>query len=77
MLGGPYVGFILVIFSPELDLMNSLLMNSPVGRVIFLPLGALRSIERSDILEAAELKVRWFESVTKDLLGIADWTNVQ
>lgn len=57
--------------------MNSLLMNSPVGRVIFLPLGALRSIERSDILEAAELKVRWFESVTKNLLGIADWTNVQ
>jgi hypothetical protein len=57
--------------------MNSLLMNMPVGRVIFLPLGALRSVERSDILKATELKVRWFEIVTKNLLDIADWTNVQ
>jgi hypothetical protein len=48
----------LVIFSPELDFTNSLLMKIPVGSVIFLPLGALRSIVRSDILEAAELKVR-------------------
>ena len=44
------VGFMLVIFSPDFDLTNSLLINMPVGRVNFLPLGAVRSIVRSDIV---------------------------
>jgi hypothetical protein len=48
----------LVIFSPELDFKNLLLMKIPVGKVIFLPLGAVRSMERSDILKAAEAKAR-------------------
>lgn len=50
------VGFMLVIFSPALDLTNSLLMKIPVGRVNFLPLGAVRSIASSDILRAIEVK---------------------
>jgi len=49
-------GFMLVILSPELDLTNSLLIKRPVGRVIFLPLGAVRSTLRSDILERLEKK---------------------
>ena len=44
------VGFMLVIFSPDFDLTNSLLINMPVGRVNFLPLGAVRSMVRSDIV---------------------------
>lgn len=67
--GKPYVGLILVIFSPELDFTNSLLMKIPVGNVIFLPLGALRSIERSDILDA--VKGRFFGGETKNLSGNA------
>jgi hypothetical protein len=59
----------LVIFSPELDFMNSLLMKIPVGSLIFLPLGALRSIDRSDILEAAEWKARFVGSEMKSLCG--------
>jgi hypothetical protein len=45
-----YVGLIEVILSPELDFTNSLLMNRPVGRVIFLPFGAVKSTVRPDIL---------------------------
>lgn len=45
-----YLGLTLVIFSPELDLTNSLLMNKPVGKVIFVPLGAVKSTERFDIV---------------------------
>jgi hypothetical protein len=48
----------LVIFSPDFGLTNSLLINMPVGRVNFLPLGAVRSIERSDILQGVERKQR-------------------
>ena len=55
---GTYVGFILVIFSLDELLTNSLLMKRPVGRVIFLPFGAVRSIERSDILAEVIAKVR-------------------
>ena len=39
-------------------LTNSLLMNRPVGKVIFRPLGAVRSIERSDIVAEEIVKVR-------------------
>ena len=44
------VGLMLVILSPDFDLTNSLLMKMPVGSAIFLPLGAVRSIVRLDIL---------------------------
>jgi len=47
-----------VIFSPEDDLTNSLLMKRPVGSVIFLPFGAVRLTERPDILRAVEVKKR-------------------
>ena len=46
----------LVIFSPFLDLTNALLMNMPVGKVNFLPFGAVRSTLRSDILRQEEVK---------------------
>lgn len=69
-MGRPYVGFMLVIFSPELDFTNSLLMKIPVGSVIFLPFGALSSTVRSDIVEAAEVKVRLVGSELKNLYGI-------
>jgi hypothetical protein len=46
-----------VIFWPELDLTNSLLMKRPVGKVIFVPLGAVRSTERFDIVTDCE--ARW------------------
>lgn len=42
-----YVGFIEVIFPPDLDLTNSLLMNRPMGCVYLRPLGAVRSMLRS------------------------------
>lgn len=61
----------LVIFCPELALTNSLLMKRPVGRVIFLPLGAVRSTLRSAIVDRLEEKNRtsvWIEqSVRFDL----------
>jgi len=47
-----------IIFSPEDDLTNSLLMKRPVGSVIFLPFGAVRLTERPDILRAVEVKKR-------------------
>jgi hypothetical protein len=46
-------GFMLVILSPLFDLTNSLLMNSPVFSLKCLPLGAVRSANRSDMLTAA------------------------
>lgn len=51
-----YVGLMLVIFWPPVALTNSLLMNRPVGKVIFLPFGAVRSTLRFAILEAAEVE---------------------
>lgn len=44
-----YVGFMLVIFSPCVDLTHSLLMNKPVGWVNLTPLGAVSSTVRSDM----------------------------
>jgi hypothetical protein len=44
-----YVGLMEVIFLPSLLFTHSLLMKRPVGCVYFLPLGAVSSIERSDI----------------------------
>ena len=52
------VGFMLVILSPDFALTNSLSMKIPVGKVNFLPLGAVRSIERSDILRVARMEGR-------------------
>ena len=57
-LSDAYVGLILVIFSPDFDFTNSLLINMPVGRENFLPLGAVRSMERSDIFVTVEVTLR-------------------
>lgn len=48
--GGTYLGLMVVIFFPELDATNSLLMNRPVGSVILRPFGAVRSTWR-DMIE--------------------------
>lgn len=50
----PYLGFIEVMVSPDLDLTNSLLMNSPLGCVYLRPFGAVSSTNRSDMLVPAE-----------------------
>jgi hypothetical protein len=50
-----YVGLIEVIFLPSLLFTHSLLMKRPVGWMYFLPLGAVSSMERSDIF-LVELK---------------------
>ena len=52
------MGLMEVILSPELDLTNSLLINKPVGRVIFLPLGAVNSTLRSAIVERKQWGIR-------------------
>ena len=52
-----YVGLMLVIFSPEDDLTNSLLMNKPIGCLYSRPLGASRLTKRSDIVELFEVQV--------------------
>ena len=58
------VGFMLVIFWPPVALTNSLLMNRPVFKVIFLPFGAVRLTVRSDILRfLLELNNRLKEAV--------------
>ena len=44
------MGFMLVIFSPFLDLTHSLLMKRPIGCLYLRPLGAVSSISRSDML---------------------------
>lgn len=46
-----HLGLILVILAPELDFTNSLLMNKPVGKVILVPLGAVSSTWRSDMVD--------------------------
>ena len=64
---GLYVGLMEVIFLPSLLFTNSLLMNRPIGWVYFLPLGAVRSRKRSDILSGAVLaKDLWSGSVAGD-----------
>ncbi len=47
------MGLMLVIFSPFFDLTNSLLMKIPVGCLYLWPLGAVSSMERSDMFEKA------------------------
>jgi hypothetical protein len=42
--------------SPDLDATNSLLMKRPRGCEYFLPLGAVSSTKRSDMLELLWLK---------------------
>ena len=51
-----YVGLILVIFSPDLGFTNSLLIKMPVGWMYLRPLGAVSSIERSDMVEFGLLR---------------------
>ena len=61
------MGLIEVIFLPSLLFTNSLLMNRPIGWEYFLPLGAVRSRKRSDILSGAVLaKDLWSGSVAGD-----------
>jgi hypothetical protein len=60
------VGLMLVIFSPDFDFTNSLLMKIPIGCLYFRPLGAVSSTERSDILLPTPLKVRM---VAMEMLG--------
>lgn len=45
-----HVGLIDVIVWPPVALTNSLLMKRPVGKVIFLPFGAVRSTLRSAMM---------------------------
>jgi len=52
------VGLMLVIFSPDFDFTNSLLIKIPTGCLYFRPLGAVSSTTRSDILLLIVLKVR-------------------
>lgn len=47
-----YVGFMLSIFLPALEATNSLLMKRPMGWVYLRPLGAVRVMERSDMMYA-------------------------
>lgn len=49
-----HAGLMLATLSPDEAATNSLLMKSPVGRVNFLPLGAVRSAERLGILMVEE-----------------------
>lgn len=51
-----YVGFMLVTLAPDEALTNSLLMKRPVGRVNFLPLGAVRSTLRSAMAESRRIE---------------------
>ncbi len=60
MKGETHVGLILVILFPDLDLTNLLLMKRPVGWVYLRPLGAVSSIERSDIFAELLLNEFWF-----------------
>ena len=45
-----HVGLMLVIFSPDLDLTNSLFMKRPTGCLYSRPLGALRCTNRSEVM---------------------------
>ena len=45
-----HVGLMLVIFSPDLDLTNSLFMKSPMGCLYSRPLGALRLMKSSEVM---------------------------
>lgn len=47
----------LVILAPDFEGTNSLLMKRPVGCVYFTPLGAIKSIDKSDILQLMTLSV--------------------
>ena len=47
-----YVGSMLSIFLPALEATNSLLMKRPMGWVYLRPLGAVRVMERSDMMYA-------------------------
>lgn len=45
-----HVGLMLVIFSPDFDLTNSLFMKRPIGCLYSRPLGALRLINKSEVI---------------------------
>jgi hypothetical protein len=49
-----YLGFMVVIFSPFLDLTHSLLIKRPIGWVYLRALGAVSSMDKSDIFRLEE-----------------------
>ena len=51
-----HVGLILVIFSPDLDLTNSLFIKRPIGCLYSRPLGALRLRNRSEVMLGQNLE---------------------
>ena len=66
-----YVGLIDVSFWPLLLFTHSLLMNRPVGWVYFLPLGAVSSIEKSDIL--ADVRIDLYDIWVLDMEEARKW----
>ena len=45
-----HVGLMLIILSPDFDLTNSLFMKRPIGCLYSRPLGALRLMNRSEVI---------------------------
>lgn len=63
-----YVGLMEAIFLPSLLFTNSLLIKRPVGWEYFVPLGAVRSRKRSDILKFVVVKALWNRSLEGDVV---------
>ena len=53
----------LVIFSPDLDLMNSLFMKRPIGCLYSRPLGALRLMKRSELISIQIVVMNYLSDV--------------
>ena len=51
-----HVGLMLVILSPDFDLTNSLFMKRPIGCLYSRPLGALRLMNRSEVIMGQKVK---------------------
>jgi len=67
------VGLILVIFSPDFDFTNSLLINRPIGCLYLLPFGAVRSMNKSAIplvAEYARLNCQFLETILNVKLDV-------
>ena len=52
-----HVGLMLVILSPDFDLTNSLSMKRPIGCLYSRPLGALRLMNRSEVILGQKVKI--------------------
>ena len=64
-----YVGLMLVIFWPDLALINSLLMKIPVGSSNLSPFGAVRCTDRSDMVEVVDTKYRRIGRTRREEVG--------